>query len=156
MSPSPAFSAGRVCQGKPSCFPSSMSLSRAVFRLRAQTSLQVMLDLIGLGFVAAGLQIQDLYNAIACKDVVIPADTLVEPQMLEQDAKVTEADIGVGCPPQNLVKSLRNFTHKVPAAPGCPGLRTTQLTCRGGSAMLSLENAVDSPCQTQPLARPGY
>jgi hypothetical protein len=54
-----------------------------------------LLDLIGFGLAAAGLEIENLRQAVAAVYVVVAPDTIDEAQMEQLCAEIVEADIGV-------------------------------------------------------------
>jgi hypothetical protein len=66
-----------------------------------------LFDLIGLGFVTPGLQIEDFFDARLAENVMIAADTLFKPKTFEQRTQSIERHRCVGSTHQDvLVKSF--------------------------------------------------
>jgi hypothetical protein len=70
-----------------------------------------LFDLVRLCLVAAGLEIQDLDDPIASKDVVVAANPFAKSQVVQQSAQVAETDIRVRIPAKNLIQCLRDLAH---------------------------------------------
>jgi len=65
-----------------------------------------LLYLIRLRLVPFRLKVQDLFHSLSEEDVVTASISLAESEVLQQSAQSVKRNIGVGRPPQYLLKNL--------------------------------------------------
>ena len=70
-----------------------------------------LLHLVGFGLSSLRLEMEDLLHTVLRKDVVIPTNSLLEPQTPQKMAKVFEGDVGIGHATQDMRKEFIELGH---------------------------------------------
>ena len=70
-----------------------------------------LLDLVGLAFIAAWLQVQNFSHFRAHEDVVVAPDAFRESQAQKQVDHAREGNIGIGIPSEDLFEKLFGPRH---------------------------------------------